>query len=171
MVAHQQGFAGIPLGLSLTFVHLIGMPVDNRPVNPPLLSGLAAKAQDDNRVAIRGNNVSESGICRYSNRVTPNHTQALRVVVVGVSQLEGKAGVDPKRKARIQIQGLGQRLVLLHLLYTQPAGKIVAQRAAEIAKKPCCELVHLIERRVKEPHINAGLGPGKTVHPTFVSQV
>jgi hypothetical protein len=65
--------------------------------------------------------VSESRICRKDDPVTPNHTQALRVVVMHVSQLDGKAIVGLKRKGRIQSQGTRQRFVLLGLLYTHPA--------------------------------------------------
>jgi aquaporin Z len=36
-----QGFAGIPIGLSLTLIHLIGIPVDNLSVNPARSTGPA----------------------------------------------------------------------------------------------------------------------------------
>ena len=36
-----QGFAGIPIGLCLTLIHLIGIPVDNLSVNPARSSGPA----------------------------------------------------------------------------------------------------------------------------------
>lgn len=36
-----QGFAGIPIGLSLTLCHLIGIPVDNLSVNPARSTGPA----------------------------------------------------------------------------------------------------------------------------------
>ena len=35
------GFAGIPIGLSLTLIHLIGIPVDNLSVNPARSTGPA----------------------------------------------------------------------------------------------------------------------------------
>jgi len=35
------GFAGIPIGLSLTLIHLIGIPVDNLSVNPARSTGAA----------------------------------------------------------------------------------------------------------------------------------
>jgi aquaporin Z len=36
-----QGFAGIPIGLSLTLIHLIGIPIDNLSVNPARSTGPA----------------------------------------------------------------------------------------------------------------------------------
>jgi aquaporin Z len=36
-----QGFAGIPIGLGLTLIHLIGIPVDNLSVNPARSTGPA----------------------------------------------------------------------------------------------------------------------------------
>jgi aquaporin Z len=40
-----QGFAGIPIGLSLTLIHLIGIPVDNLSVNPARSTGPALFVQ------------------------------------------------------------------------------------------------------------------------------
>ncbi len=36
-----QGFAGIPIGLALTLIHLIGIPVTNLSVNPARSTGPA----------------------------------------------------------------------------------------------------------------------------------
>ncbi|MDQ2816954.1 MAG: aquaporin Z [Candidatus Eremiobacteraeota bacterium] len=41
------GFAGIPIGLSLTLIHLISIPVDNTSVNPARSTGVAIYAGGD----------------------------------------------------------------------------------------------------------------------------